>query len=274
MLSKRLAACGPSSTRETKLARFNLFRRSSPASAGPATPEGRIVYAVGDVHGRADLLGVLIGKIRDDASTLPADPRPVLVFLGDYVDRGAQSREVIDQVIAQRDEGGFEVRTLKGNHEDALATFLGDPPFGQTWADYGGMETLRSYGVAPPQLRSRPEEWEQARDAFGAALPPSHIDFLNRLELMAVYGDYAFVHAGVRPGAPLEAQTEHDLLTIRDAFLRSSARFEKVIVHGHTPEAEPFVGERRIGVDTGAYATGVLTAVRLMDADRTIIQAT
>lgn len=238
-----------------------------------ATPGERVVYAVGDVHGRADLLSALLRRIGEDAAGLGLEVPPILVFLGDYVDRGDHSRSVVDQVIAARNEGRFEVRTLKGNHEAALLAFLEDASFGPTWADYGGIQTLQSYGVAPPLRRSDREGWEKAREDFAARLPPSHLDFFGNLELAITLGDYVFVHAGVRPGTPLEAQREHDLLWIRDEFLRFEGPFERVVVHGHTPEIDPFIGDHRIGIDTGAYATGVLTAVRLMGERRDIIQA-
>jgi serine/threonine protein phosphatase 1 len=234
---------------------------------------GRVIYAIGDVHGRADLLSPLVRTIADDAAAMHLDEKPVLILLGDYVDRGNASRDVIDQVIALQADPRFDCRALKGNHEEALLSFLEDANFGPTWGDFGGLQTLRSYGVTPPTLRGNSDEWEKARLDFQAALPSSHLTLLRRLEAMVEYGDYAFVHAGVRPGVPLEEQSEHDLLWIRDEFLQHPSAFERVIVHGHTPEEEPFLGAHRIGVDTGAYATGVLTAVKLHDEARSIIQA-
>jgi len=242
------------------------------ARLGPTT-DGRLIYAVGDIHGRADLLRALMVSIRADAAMRALETPPVLVFVGDYVDRGSGSREVIDILIELQADPRFEVRTLKGNHEDVLLDFLKDARCGPAWAGFGGLETLRSYGAQAPQPRARHGEWKEAQRALAAALPHSHQVFLARLELMAIYGDYAFVHAGVRAGAPLGAQSERDLLWIREEFLQTTERFEKVIVHGHTPDVEPFLGAHRIGVDTGAYATGVLTAVRLMDSGRRIIQA-
>ena len=237
------------------------------------TTGGRAVYAVGDVHGRADLLAELIRSIREDVALLALKTVPVLVFVGDYVDRGGGSREVIEILIGLQADPGFEVRTLKGNHEEVLMDFLRDPRCGPAWAGFGGLETLRSYGAPAPLHRARHGEWKEAQRAFAAALPHSHQVFFARLELMAIYGDYAFVHAGVRADAPLDAQSERDLLWIREEFLEATGGFEKVIVHGHTPVVEPFLGADRIGVDTGAYATGVLSAVRLLGTGRRIIQA-
>lgn len=229
---------------------------------------------MGDVHGRLDLLDPLLDRILQDARDMEGSTRPVLVFVGDYVDRGAASKGVIDRVIGLQAGTDFEVKALKGNHEEAMLAFLDDPDFGPTWIEHGGAQTLASYGVTPPILRMDTLAWEKARDAFAEAVPPAHLAFLGALELMAVVGDYVFVHAGLRPGVPLEAQREPDLLWIRQDFLNAARPFEKIVVHGHTPVEEPFLGEHRIGIDTGAYATGVLTAVRLEDGERRLIQAT
>jgi serine/threonine protein phosphatase 1 len=197
-----------------------------------------------------------------------------LIFVGDYVDRGGSSKGVIDRVLALQREGAFELRALKGNHEEALLAFLDDASFGPTWCEHGGAQTLSSYGVTPPQLRIDTDEWVKTRDALAQALPPEHVSFLTSLELTAVYGDYVFVHAGLRPAVPLDEQSEADLLWIRRDFLAAPGPFEKIVVHGHTPAEQAFMGVHRIGIDTGAYATGVLTAVRLQDADRRFIQST
>jgi serine/threonine protein phosphatase 1 len=247
------------------------FRKRSEAL--PST-EGRLIYAVGDVHGRLDLLDDLLAKIVDDIAASPQAGPPVLIFLGDYVDRGAHSRGVIDRLIALERQPNLELRVLKGNHEQALLTFLEDPEFGPSWIQNGGAATLASYGVAAPQTRLPPEPWVQARDALAQALPPEHLRFLRSLELCVEYGGYIFVHAGLRPGVPIDRQTERDMLWIRAEFLEERRPFAKMVVHGHTPEAEPYMGPVRIGLDTGAYATGVLTAGRLFDADRRILQAT
>jgi serine/threonine protein phosphatase 1 len=242
------------------------------ARAAPTTG-GRLVYAVGDVHGRLDVLAPLVRDIAEDAArSAPPEP-PMLVFLGDYVDRGPDSKGVVELVLDLAQTRAFEVRTLKGNHEEALLQFLAEPAFGQTWAEHGGAATLVSYGVQPPAQRTDPERWERASRAFEAALPPAHRRFYEGLELMVTVGDYAFVHAGVRPGVPLDGQAERDLLWIRQEFLEEKSPFEKVIVHGHTPLEEPQLTAVRLGVDTGAYATGVLTAVRLEGEDQRVMQA-
>jgi serine/threonine protein phosphatase 1 len=249
-----------------------LFARNRARDLAPST-EGRLVYAVGDVHGRLDLLGPLLHDIAQDVATARAEPRPMLIFLGDYVDRGPDSRGVVDLILQMQTWPKFEVRALKGNHEEALLQFLGEPSFGQTWMEHGGAATLVSYGVQPPAQRTDAEAWKPVRDAFAAALPPVHRAFYENLELMVTVGDYAFVHAGVRPGVALEDQAERDLLWIRQEFLAERGRFEKVIVHGHTPTEEPQLTATRLGVDTGAYATGVLTAVRLEGETQQVLQA-
>lgn len=249
---------------------FGLFRKKIP-EARPSTG-GRLVYAVGDVHGRLDLLGPLLRDIAEDALASQPAERPLLVMLGDYVDRGPDSKGVVDLLLEMKGYGRLETLTLKGNHEEALLRFLHDPMFGATWLDNGGGPALASYGVQPPASRTDPEAWAEASAAFNAALPPAHREFFERLELMTTVGDYAFVHAGVRPGVAIEDQAERDLLWIRQEFLQAPGPFGKVVVHGHTPAEEAQMLKHRLGVDTGAYATGVLTAVRLEGEDQRLIQ--
>jgi len=239
------------------------------------TPGNRTVYAVGDLHGRLDQLDRLLVHIRHDRLELlpAADRPPILIFLGDYVDRGPDSCGVIERILELMCGSEFEVRPLMGNHEEAMLTFLADADFGPVWAEYGGIQTLASYGVVPPLWRTDPGEWRRARDALANRLPLTHRHFLTHLELMIELGDYLFVHAGLRPGVPLADQQKHDLLWIREPFLSSDHRSGKVVVHGHTPGKEPYVGNWRIGVDTGAYASGVLTAVRLSGPDRTLLRS-
>ncbi|MDO8409376.1 MAG: metallophosphoesterase family protein [Phenylobacterium sp.] len=241
--------------------------------AGPPSTGGRRVYAIGDIHGRHDLLEALVREIGRDVVETPPLAQPLLIFLGDYVDRGPGSAQAVDMILRLQGESGFEIRALKGNHEEALLRFLDEPSFGSTWAEHGGSATLASYGVQPPATRTDPTAWAEAAAAFAAVLPGAHLDFYRSLDLMAEVGDYAFVHAGVRPGVPLAHQEERDLLWIRGEFLQATGPFGKVIVHGHTPMEEPQVTPHRLGLDTGAYATGVLTAVRLDDEGQRFIQA-
>ena len=228
-----------------------------------SVPDGVRVYAIGDIHGRSDLLLRLFETIEADAKSADPDEKVMMVFLGDYVDRGFQSKEVIDFLLSDR-LAPYETVFIKGNHEEAFLKFLSDAGFGPDWARYGGSETLTSYGIRPPRARTRPEEWVEVCDQLNNALPAGHRNFLAMLQPSAMIGDYMFVHAGVRPDVPLEMQSERDLLWIRDGFLDDNTSFERVIVHGHTPISEPHQDYRRIGVDTGAYLTGKLTAVRLM----------
>ncbi len=230
-------------------------------------PPGRRIYAVGDIHARADLLAVLLQRIEDDARSIGRDrDPPILVFIGDYIDRGLQARETIDHVLRLSDED-WELRFLKGNHEAALLRFLDAPQTGPDWFKLGGAETLFSYGVPAPGDPADPFVLNRTRDALRMAMPSSHMRFLHRLELFAHYADYVFVHAGLRPGRPLERQIEADMLSIRDPFIRSSASWPFVVVHGHTPETSVHRDHRRIGIDTGAYATRRLSAVRLEGAE-------
>ena len=248
-----------------------LFGKKDRAS--PPSTEGRRVYAVGDIHGRHDLLEALVREIARDVAATPPSAQPLLIFLGDYVDRGPGSAQAVDTILRLQGERGFEIRTLKGNHEEALLRFLDEPSFGSTWAEHGGSATLASYGVQPPATRTDPVAWAAAAESFAAVLPAAHLTFYRSLELMTEVGDYAFVHAGVRPGVALAHQEERDLLWIRGEFLQATGSFGKVIVHGHTPMEEPQVTRHRLGLDTGAYATGVLTAVRLDGETQRFIQA-
>lgn len=249
-----------------------LSRVSRKAPPSPSTG-GRLVYAVGDVHGRLDLLTRLLERIETDARATGPAERAAIVLLGDYVDRGPASREVVAFVRRLLLATDFEVRALMGNHEQVMLQFLEDPSVGPSWVEFGGGETLAAYGVRRPGARVDQDAWEAASVALAEALPPEDLAFLRGLELSASYGDYLFVHAGVRPEAPLDRQEAADLLWIRHEFLENERRLEKIIVHGHTPEVEPFAGTARIGVDTGAYATGVLTAVRLYGEERSFLQA-
>ena len=242
-------------------------------------PDGECVYAIGDVHGRFDLLKKLIVEIGDDAERLPDGTNFTLLFLGDYIDRGLQSCQVIDFLISDELEN-CETVFLKGNHEEALLRFLQNPDFGEEWAVYGGAETLYSYGLQPPPPRTSDAQdarrqssraWHALWNDFSAKLPPEHLKFYQNLKYSTVIGDYVFVHAGLRPNVPMEKQNTHDMLWIRDEFLAAKEDFSHVVVHGHTPTEAPYRDNRRICVDTGAYISGQLTAVRLHQDDISFI---
>jgi len=229
-------------------------------------PDGVCVYAFGDVHGRADLLERLFEKVEADIAEHAADQKIILIFLGDYIDRGFQSRDVIDFLLSER-VTRHQCIYLKGNHEEALLKFMNDPSFGPRWAGYGGLETLTSYSVRPPRIRTVGDEWTLACDALNEAMPREHVRFLNALEISATIGDYVFVHAGLKPGKPIEEQVEQDALWIRDEFLNETSSFGAIVVHGHTPISAPYRDYRRIGIDTGAYLSGKLTAACFMRSD-------
>jgi serine/threonine protein phosphatase 1 len=245
-----------------------LFKSS--ATAPPSVPDQTTAYAIGDVHGRVDLLLPLLEEV---LARRLSSPPAVLVCLGDYVDRGPGSRSVLDALLDLKGKPGVKAHFLRGNHDQTLLDFLQDSAVGPDWCEFGGRETLASYGVTPPAGRATPEVWDTTRVALAAALPPEHLAFLRGLELTFEIGDYFFSHAGARPGVPLVAQTEQDLLWIRQPFLQDRRSFEKIVVHGHTPAEEAYADHRRIGLDTGAYATGVLSALRLEGDRRELIQA-
>jgi serine/threonine protein phosphatase 1 len=239
----------------------------------PAGVAGELVYAIGDVHGCYDLLKDLLAEVATDAATRAAGRRTVVVFLGDYIDRGPQSARVMDALVWLRRRTDLEIHFLKGNHEQAMLEFLDAPERAGPWLSFGGAETLLSYGVVPPAPDARPAVYREARDGLLERMPASHLKLLWQLESMLVIGDYAFVHAGIRPGAALEDQAEDDLLWIRREFLDHPGPFPKIIVHGHTWLSEqPQLSEHRLGIDTGAYATGVLSAVRLEDGVFEVLQ--
>jgi len=216
----------------------------------------RTLYAVGDIHGRADLLAALEKLIVGDWEHRGRKDS-LLIFLGDYVDRGPQSFQVIERLIA-----GFPMPSvhLRGNHEQVLLDFLDDPELGDLWRRNGGMETMASYGVDISEVAVG-RGFERASRDLRACLPAAHLDFLNGLKTSLTIGRYFFCHAGVRPGVPLDAQVAEDLMWIREPFIVSQADFGKIVVHGHTPVEMPELLPNRIDIDTGAYLTGKLTCL-------------
>jgi len=248
----------------------SLFSTSKPKPEPPASRIGRLVYAIGDIHGRLDLFERMIERVRNDE--MARAERPLIVLLGDYVDRGPDSAGVLSRILRLQDEAWCDVEVLLGNHEEALLKFLYAAQHGPAWVDYGGGSTLGSYGVALPVSRTDPAQWEETRKAFSEALPDDHLSLLKSMKYLLKVDDYVFVHAGVRPDQPLEAQGAETFLWVRGAFMASEKACDYVVVHGHTPEDEPADKRWRIGIDSGAYATGVLTAVRLRDVSRRIMQ--
>ncbi len=243
---------------------MTVVRWAAPVSARP--PAGTVVYAIGDVHGRLDLLERMHAAILGDAAHREA-ARRAIVYLGDYIDRGPSSRQVLD-LLSQCPLPGFEVVHLKGNHEDIALRFLaGSMPNGAHWLRYGGEAAAASYGVAAAKM-----DLPQLRLAMLKAVPASHLHFLRRLRPWHREGDYFFVHAGVRPGVPLDDQRTGDLIWIREHFFDSDADFGAVVVHGHSITGEPQFRANRIGIDTGAYASGRLTCVALEGDTCTVLQ--
>ncbi len=232
-------------------------------------PNGLRVYAVGDIHGRFDLLQALAAMIERDLKKAPA-ARAIEIYLGDYVDRGPDTRGVVDWLIETPPIGEKRI-CLMGNHEDLLLQVLDDPSATLNWLFNGGGETILSYlgSGQQPDFSSA----ESMRAAFLDVLPEKHRAFFSSLPRTAEFGGYLFVHAGVRPGRPLADQDPEDLIWIREPFLDSDEDFGKIVVHGHTPVAAPDVRANRINIDTGAVFRGNLTCLVLEDGARRFLQA-
>lgn len=245
-----------------------MTRPSTPAS----TPPDTVIYAIGDVHGRFDLLARLTARIAEDAAKRRSGNRQ-LVLLGDYVSRGASSRRVIEMLLAPAPVG-FTRITLRGNHEDLLLRYLdGDLDAGRHWFDYDGLDVLADYGVEVGD-RSRRDDatLEGWRRHLVATLPAEHLAFVRSTPTCHRSGDYLFVHAGVRPGVPLAHQDVRDLMWIRQPFIGSTLDHGAVVVHGHCVVDQPELRANRIGIDTGAYRSGVLSCVALEGGRRDILQ--
>jgi diadenosine tetraphosphatase ApaH/serine/threonine PP2A family protein phosphatase len=228
-------------------------------SESPSSLEPDRIYAIGDIHGRSDLLDRMVTQISRDLEAHPVGTA-LTVTLGDYVDRGPDSRGVIERLL--RNPFQTPLVALKGNHESLLEAFLVDPAVAGQWRRLGGLETLHSYGVPVASLMIG-KNYEEAAEALRAALPPAHLEFLRSLWTSLPVGKYFLCHAGVRPGIPLDRQSEEDMLWIREEFLSSRADFGKIVVHGHTPAESPEVLPNRINIDTGAFMTGRLTCAVL-----------
>jgi serine/threonine protein phosphatase 1 len=227
------------------------------------------VYAVGDVHGRLDLLLKMEEAIHIDAA-LNGTGQAAICYLGDYIDRGPHSAGVVDY-LCQPPDDGFERICLMGNHEDRLLDFLDEPVrHGPGWMRYGGREALESYGVTP---RGGEElDWLRLHDEFANALPERHRAFLSKLHMGLFWRHYLLVHAGIDPTAPLDAQNPAYLLWVREPFLSYQEDWGVTVVHGHTIVDAPQFCGNRVGIDTGAYRTGLLTALAITDTDQRILQ--
>ena len=250
-----------------------LFRKNQPTRALPAIPTGERVYAIGDIHGNLDLLSDLIRKIdADNAGRAPA--KTTIIFLGDLIDRGPDSAGVIEAAMAlAQGDAGPAVRFLKGNHEEVFQRAAsGDERALRHFIRMGGRETILSYPIAQADYDNLTVE--ELAQRLLTLVPRTHVDFVTDFENCIVIGDYAFVHAGVKPGVPVAEQKTGDLRWIREGFINDNSPHDKMIVHGHTIFAEVDMQTNRIGVDTGAYRTGKLSALGLEGTERWVLQAT
>lgn len=231
-----------------------------------AVPQNERVYAIGDIHGRLDLLDALIAAIDGDRKERPIETAR-LVLLGDLVDRGPESCGVVARAMELAESRDAYV--LGGNHEDMFLLAFKKPSALRSFLRYGGRETLLSYGITKAMLRE--SELAELQNAMNEAIPASHREFLNHLTDQVRIGDYAFVHAGIDPDVPLAEQCSHEQRWIREPFLSFTGHHEAMIIHGHTISENVEVRSNRIGVDTGAYASGVLTALVLEGTERRIL---
>lgn len=252
-----------------KSTRSDMLDCHMPVSPAPKGPAGKICYAIGDVHGRSDLLSELVGRILDDAATETGQDIHI-VLLGDLVDRGPDSAGVLDWVTAGTGQAA-SLHVLKGNHEQmVLEAYEGNLEIIPKWLVNGGYEFLSSYHVEIGRLFGR--QPAEIHDVLTHHVPARHIDLMDRFADSITFGDYFLVHAGVRPRVPLAEQTPTDLRWIRQPFLACTQQFEKFIVHGHsvclTLETHP----NRLGIDTGAWQTDVLTCVKLKGCEQSFFQ--
>lgn len=231
-------------------------------------PRDRI-YAVGDIHGRHDLLDALFEKIVDDASQFSDERNLKIVFLGDYVDRGDNSKDVLDRLALVKERLAGQTTFLMGNHEAALLAFINDPVKNYNWLEFGGRQTLSSYGVTLPKSAENRAELQDVCNQFQEAVAP-HLNFLTSLQRYTQSGDVVFVHAALDPAVSLEQQSDGALLWGNTGVLKASGYPGLRVVHGHFDAYEPVVTDTRICVDTGAYYSGRLTAIRL-DAHEKLI---
>jgi serine/threonine protein phosphatase 1 len=247
-----------------------MFESAPGRQAKAAGARGSRAYAVGDIHGRDDLLEQLLKRIDDDLNERPAR-QALLVFVGDLIDRGPASRQVIDRLRTYRRPS---VRTvfILGNHEEVLLRILGgDAQLITKWRWFGGAECLKSYGVDTSQLTGLSDQ--QQLDIVREAIPREHVKFLRSFVDTCRFGDYLFVHAGIKPGVALDQQRQNDLRWIREPFLFDETDHGFIVVHGHTISPEVEERPNRIGIDTGAYRTGVLTALAIEGTERWYVDA-
>jgi serine/threonine protein phosphatase 1 len=234
-------------------------------SSQPRGKEGARAYAIGDIHGRLDLLNAMLAKIEADIAARP-EKRNFIIFLGDYIDRGPASAGVIERLRTYRPANAKTI-FLAGNHEEVLLRILsGDGSVLPSWLTFGGAECVESYGLQADSLRLLDEE--AAAQLVRAKVPPAHLEFLEGCADTFRFGDYVFVHAGIRPGIGIEQQDRHDLRWIREPFLTDAKGHGFMVVHGHTIVSQVEERPNRIAIDTGAYRSGVLTALGIEGDER------
>lgn len=248
-----------------------IAKRLGRGKNASCVPDGHRYYVVGDIHGRIDLLRQLHAMILTDHDAAAPSISATVVFLGDYVDRGNDSKQVVE-FLCQKPFDDFQHIFLLGNHEQAFIDFMGNPEVGGDWFRFGGIATALSYGAIELNEDPHPLQYGQIRDNLERNVPTHHLEFLQELNFSYEAGDYLFVHAGVYPGIPLEKQSRDDLIWIRDEFLKSRHDHGKIIVHGHSITQKPDNRKNRIGIDTGAYASNILTCLVLEGSSRRFLQ--
>ncbi len=246
----------------------NLFK--SNVQVIPYCPPNTRIYCIGDIHGRDDLLQQLHKKILEHAKQYTGTK--TIIYLGDYIDRGEHSKLVIESLIS-KPLPNFQSIYLRGNHEQTLLDFLIEPEVGRSWFNYGGLQTLVSYGVRYSKIPTSKQDLQQLQNELRERISPEHINFMENTRLFYIAGSYYFVHAGVNPRITLDKQTPDEQLWIRDAFIQHTKPFEKIIVHGHTITNEPDFQPNRIGLDTGAYISGKLSCLVLENETQQVIQS-
>ena len=245
-----------------------MLNRSSRKQSTPEGAAGYRAYVIGDIHGRLDLLQDLLAKIHAELQRRPST-KTLLVFVGDLIDRGPCSAQVVERLRTYKRDG-IKTIFLLGNHEEVLLRILGgDAALIEKWRWFGGSECLQSYGVDPAQLDQTSDD--EALAIVRGAIPPEHVHFLESFSDSCRFGDYLFVHAGIRPGVEIEQQSQADLRWIRDPFLSDESNHGCVVVHGHTICSQVEQRPNRIGIDTGAYRSGILSALALEGTDRWLL---
>jgi serine/threonine protein phosphatase 1 len=255
-----------------------LFKGTAPGNTqSPGRPRLRhsaedyaVIYAIGDVHGCYEALIDAENRIISDARTIAG--KKLIVLLGDYVDRGSRSRDVLQHLCSPSPQG-FSRIALCGNHDDAFLQFLSAPRANMQWLEFGGTDTLYSYGVDAKYLLGQRRGMETLCTAVKLAVPSAHIALLQSMPIALSVGEFIFVHAGIRPGISLDSQLDQDLLWIREPFISKGPQLPTLVVHGHTPGRDPVFASGRIGIDTAAFATGNLTVLKIAAGEPSIVAA-